>query len=216
VAETFFINPDNPDAQSINRAARTLASGGVAVIPTSGLYGLAADAYNSAAVEKVFALKGRMQEKSLLLLVQNLDEVKTLVDEFGPQAQKLAESFWPGRLTLVLAASKNAPQGLVSPQGGIGVRLVAHPVARALIKALGRPVTGTSANPSGLPAPWDAAQLDAGIRKGADIILDAGALAGGPGSSVVDLCGPLPRLLREGAVSRKAICRALGMDIFPA
>ncbi|MDI6796650.1 MAG: L-threonylcarbamoyladenylate synthase [Desulfatibacillaceae bacterium] len=213
MAETLFINPASPDEKDINRAAGIIASGGMAVIPTTGLYGLAADAYNPAAVERVFALKGREREKSLLVLAQNMEQVIALVDDFGPMAQKLADAFWPGRLTLVLKAKKNAPATLVSANGSIGVRLTAHPVARALIKALGRPVTGTSANPSGLPAPWDVAQLAQGIKQGAEIILDAGALAGGPGSSVLDISGPIPRLLREGAVSRRAISQVLGAEI---
>jgi L-threonylcarbamoyladenylate synthase len=213
VAETLFINPASPDAHGISRAAGIIASGGVAVIPTTGLYGLGADAYNLEAVDKVFALKGRELGKPLLVLAQNMEQVVALVEDFGPLARKLADVFWPGGLTLVLKAKKDAPAALVSPVGAIGVRLTAHPVARALIAALGRPVTGTSANPSGFPAPWNLAQLAQGIKKGADIILDAGTLAGGPGSSVVDLAGPLPRLLREGAVSRKAISRVLGADI---
>ena len=213
MAETFSINSAGPDDKVISRAAGIIASGGVAVIPTTGLYGLAADAYNPAAVDRVFALKGRVREKSLLVLAQNMEQIIALVDDFGPVAQKLADAFWPGGLTLVLTAKGDAPASLVSPEGAIGVRLAAHPVARALIKALGRPVTGTSANPSGLPAPWDVAQLAQGIKQGAEIILDAGPLAGGPGSSVLDISGPIPRLLREGAVSRRAISQVLGAEI---
>jgi L-threonylcarbamoyladenylate synthase len=120
--------------------------------------------------------------------------------EVSDRARRLAARYWPGPLTLVLPAHPAVPAGLTAGTGTIGVRLSGHPVARALVAALGGPVTAPSANPHGGPSPRTADEVIAAIGTGLDLVLDAGATPGGPASTVLDLTRAAPAVLRPGAV----------------
>jgi len=187
-------------------------SGGLVVFPTRCLYGLAADAGNTAAVHKVFQAKGRGPENPVLILIRHADDLAGLVTTVPDSALILMEKIWPGGVTLVFPASAAVLPALTAGTGKIGIRLPAHPVARALVDAVGRPVTGTSANVSGKPGCADAVGLDRRIAAEADLILDGGPLAGGTGSTVVDVTGKMPVILRSGAVPDGAIWKALALD----
>ena len=191
------------------RAVRAISSGGLVVFPTSGLYGLAADALSTAAVENVFEAKGRGSDKPLLILIGHQDDLARLVTDVPPAAAVLMDELWPGGLTLVLPAAPTLPKALTAGTGKIGIRLPAHPVARALVEIAGRPITGTSANVSGQPGCSQIDTLDEKIAQTADLILDAGCLAGGAGSTVVDATGAKTVILRHGAISKDAIEKAL-------
>jgi L-threonylcarbamoyladenylate synthase len=199
-----------PDLSAIREAARALGQGGVVVFPTTGLYGLGADARNPKAVERVFAMKRRAPEKPLLVLVAERGDVAPLVREVPSEAVRLMDVLWPGRLTLVLPA---APEffHLTAGTGALGVRLAAHPVARELVREFGGPVTGTSANLSGGPSASRVVDIAPSILEAAAVVLDAGALAGGAGSTVVEVSGGV-RILREGAVSAGDVWGALGLE----
>jgi len=204
------IDPARPDPILIDSACGLLDTGGVVVFPTLTLYGLAADAWNRSAVEKVRHIKGRPDDKPILILVPDAAAATGLVTTVPAAAERLMDRFWPGNVTLVFEASARVPSHLVSASGTIGLRVPSHPVAHALVTRLGRPVTGTSANRSGRPACGRVADLDVDIVRLADMVLDAGALGGGVGSTVVDVTVNPPNVLREGTVRAADILKAAG------
>ncbi|MBR9986677.1 MAG: threonylcarbamoyl-AMP synthase [Desulfosarcina sp.] len=185
-------------------AARILGQEGILVFPTHGLYGLGADAFCNASIRRVFAVKRRPAHQPLLVLLSGNKDMDRVVRTVPGYAEVLM-GLWPGGITVIFEAADTVPVCLTGGTGKIGVRVPAHPVAKALIEQFGGPVTGTSANLSGFPAPARVMDLDPEIRRQADMVLDGGTLAGGPGSTIVDVtCWPV-RVLREGVVPRQAI-----------
>lgn len=204
------VNADNPDPAVIGEAVRVIRSGGVVVFPTTSLYGLAADAHNPRAVDKVRAIKGRPEGKPILLLIKNQAAVAPLAKRVTPVAERLMSAFWPGDLTLVMDAGNDCPAEFISKIGKIGLRVPAHPVAVSLVNQLSGPVTGTSANISGHPSVWRSEQLTTAFGDtNPDLILDAGALKGGAGSTVVDVTVSPPVILREGSIPADKIFAAI-------
>ena len=187
--------------QGIQKAARIILQGGVIAFPTETFYGLAADARNEAAVKKIFQVKDRGEGKPILLLVAARSWLTGLAQEVNAQAERLMEEFWPGPLTLVFRASPYVSPLLTANTGKIGIRHSPHPVTQALVQAVGRPVTGTSANLSRRPSASTAQEVLHSIGEGLDAILDGGKTAGGPGSTVLDVSGPSPQMIREGMLS---------------
>ncbi len=209
------VDPASPDPQAIEIAGKTIRSGGVVVFPAQCLYGLACDAANPDAVGKIFDLKQRPETKALLILINSPHQIPGLVKEIPEAARILMDAFWPGGITLVFGAADHLGETLTAGTGKIGIRLPAHPVARALVSAAGCPITGTSANLSGQPGCNRAADLPREITHGADQVLDAGQLKGGAGSTVVDVTTLPLTLLREGFISKGQIRTALG-PVLPA
>jgi len=203
------IDPAHPDADLIDASIQLLANGGVIAFPTGCLYGLGADAQNAGAVERVFAIKRRPPGKPLLVLVPDRDGVHDLAAEVTPAAKRLMDRFWPGRVTIVFKALPGLPANLTAGTGRIGIRLPGHPVARALVSAFGRPITGTSANLSGQKGSHHIGELNALLIDQLDLVLDAGPLKEGIGSTVVDITGAEPVVVREGVVSKRAILAAV-------
>ena len=212
IAKHLQVDAAQPARDPLLQAARAISSGGLVVFPTSGLYGLAADALNPVAVEKIFAAKGRRGDNPILILIGHPEGLAQLVTAVPPAAARLMETIWPGGLTLVLPAAPILPQVLTAGTGKIGIRLPAHPVARELVKIVGRPITGTSANLSGQPGCSRIDTLAQEIAQTADLILDAGRLDGGAGSTVVDVTGVRPIILRRGVIPEDAIRKALQPD----
>lgn len=169
--------------EQIAACAAVIKNGGVACFPTRNLYGMGADPYSQTAVEKIFELKGRDARKPLLVLIPDLSWVERLAEP-TPLARRFMERFWPGPLTIVMKAKENLPA--LAGSGKIGLRMDTHPIANALVQAVGGPVTATSANPSGSPAVGDLTLLDAAFKTRLDYVLDAGELPGGTGSTVID------------------------------
>lgn len=203
------IDPLHPQADLIDTAVRILECGGVIAFPTGSLYGLGADALNAGAVARVFAVKKRSPGKALLILVPDRKVVFNLAAEVPPAAKRLMDRFWPGQVTIVFKALPGLPANLTAGTGRIGIRLPGHPVARALVSAFGRPITGTSANLSGQGGCHHVDELDAMQIEQLDLVLDAGLLKGGIGSTVVDITGKEPIVIREGVVSKQAILAAV-------
>jgi len=143
------IPPSLPDAAIIKEAATNIKEGGVVTFPTWCLYGLAADAFNEDAVNKIFTIKKRPSQKPLLLLIKNQTVLNDLVQDIPKDAERIMEAFWPGKITIVFNAKKTIPDTLTAGTGKIGIRIPENPVAKALVKELDRPITGTSANISG-------------------------------------------------------------------
>jgi len=203
------IDPQHPHADLIDAAVRLLENGGVIAFPTGSLYGLGADALNIDAVERVFTIKRRPLHKPLLILVPDRAVVFDLAAEVTPAAKRLMDRFWPGRVTIVFKALSVLPANLTAGSGKIGIRLPGHPVAKALVAAFGRPITGTSANPSGHKGCHQIAELDPKLIEQLALVLDAGSLKEGIGSTVVDITGAEPIVIREGVVSKQAILAAV-------
>jgi L-threonylcarbamoyladenylate synthase len=189
-----------PSPAALADAVAALRAGRVIAFPTETFYGLGAAALTPAAVRQVFEVKGRPEDKPLLVLVDSIAMVERLAVEIPERARVLMERHWPGALTLVLSARPDVPSGVTAGSGTVGVRLSAHPVAQALVRALGQPITAPSANPSGLPPPSTAAEVVGYFPRGLAIVLDAGATAGGAPSTVLDVTVDPPRVLRAGAV----------------
>ncbi len=201
------IDPGRPEPGIIEEAAGAIAAGKVVVFPTRCLYGLGVDAFDARAVEQVFALKQRPEHKPVLVLIPNRQEVSRLATRVPEAARRLMDEIWPGDLTLVFLARPEVPEILTAGTGKIGIRLPGHPVAAALIEAIDRPITGTSANLSGAPGVAQVQNLAGEIADHVDLILDAGPLKGGVGSIVVDVSVDPPKILREGTL--------LGSDLAP-
>ena len=203
------INPVNPQPDLIREAAGIIKRGGIVSFPTMCLYGLGADAFNTDAVNRVFRIKQRPFSKPLSVLVKDLKYLERLVRYIPPAASSIMENFWPGGITIVFEAKDTLPVNLVAGTGKIGIRLPEHTVASALVNEVEGPITGTSANISGNAGCSRVSDLDFLIADKLDLILDAGQLKGGRGSTVVDVTTDFPRILREGTVSAKDIFAVL-------
>jgi L-threonylcarbamoyladenylate synthase len=195
------VDPVRPEPDAMAQAAATLRQGGVVAIPTDTLYGLAVDPWNSAAVARVFAIKGRREDRALPLVAADIDQVTQWIGEMASAARRLAERFWPGPLTLVMRAPEAMAPEVTAGGRTIGVRVPSHAVARAVCAAFQRPVTATSANISGEPATNDPDHVAGRLSRGLDLLLDSGATRGGPASTIVDVTARELRLIRAGAVS---------------
>lgn len=203
------VNPLNPPPDLIKKAAETITNGGVVIFPTRYLYGLGADALNPDAVERVYQIKQRPLTKPLLILVKQPESFHQLVQQIPENARQLMGRFWPGDVTLVFEANDSLPQNLTAGTGKIGVRLPQHPTAIELTNAVQNPITATSANLAGLGGCSRIADLDPLITDNVDLILDAGTLKGGSGSTIVDVTVDPPVILREGAVPASDIWAVL-------
>jgi L-threonylcarbamoyladenylate synthase len=202
-----------PDPQGIKKAAQIILQGGIIAFPTETFYGLAADALNEAALKKIFRVKKREEGKPLLILIAEKSWLKGLVQNVSPLAERLMDRFWPGPLTLVFNASPQLSPLLTADTGKIGVRLSPHPVTQALVQAVGRAITGTSANISGQPGTLTAREVFQSLGEGLDAVLDGGKTAGGPGSTILDVSAPSPQIIREGMISRNELSLFLGTGV---
>jgi L-threonylcarbamoyladenylate synthase len=205
----IMVNSNHPDPECMRLAARKIREGGVVVFPTQCLYGLGADARNAEAVARIFAIKRRSSSNPLLILIQDRKELTCLTDVVPSAAQTLMDVFWPGNITLLFEAKATLPPGLTAGTGKIGVRLPGHPVARQLVLETGGPITGTSANRSGSPGCACISELGEDIVRKADLILDAGPLKGGIGSTIVDVTVNPPLVVREGIIPARKIYESL-------
>ncbi|NOX33422.1 MAG: threonylcarbamoyl-AMP synthase [Deltaproteobacteria bacterium] len=205
------VNPVNPESDIIFKAGKIIQNNGLVIFPAKYLYGIATNALNKKAVKKVFHLKQRPLNNPILILIPDRDMLPYLVKSILEPAKKLMDTFWPGNLTLVFEAKDTIPQILTANTGKIGVRIPAHPVANALVKHAGFPITGTSANLSGQQSCSRINQLDPAIIDHADLVLDAGSLQGGAGSTIADATSSKITIIREGAVSKKKITRTLSL-----
>jgi L-threonylcarbamoyladenylate synthase len=190
------------DMAGIRLVSQVILQGGVAAFPTETFYGLGADARNEEALQKIFQIKGREEDKPLLLLIADRDWLSGLVRNIPPVAGRLMEKFWPGPLTLVFEASPRLSALLTGGTGTVGVRLSPHPVAQALIQAVGRAITATSANLSGQPSASVATEVFRALGNRVDAILDGGQTPGGLGSTVLDVSSLAPRIIRRGVISQ--------------
>jgi L-threonylcarbamoyladenylate synthase len=195
-----------PDAASITAAAKLLADGSLVAFPTETVYGLGGDATNERAVAAIFEAKGRPQFNPLISHVLGSADASQFV-EWNDTADRLAARFWPGPLTFVLPRAKGSSIALLATAGldTVAIRAPSHPVAQALIRAVGRPIAAPSANRSGAVSPTTAAHVAESLGDRVSLILDGGPCLVGVESTVLDLSANRPTLLRPGGATREAI-----------
>jgi len=195
------VDPRKPEDRALLLAAEVVQAGGVVVYPTETLYGLGANAWNPEAVERVHALKKRTGGKPVLVIVHSAGAVPGLTDEITEAGRTLMESFWPGPLTLLFRSGSHVPRAVTGESGRIGIRLPSSRVCVRLCELSGCPLVSTSANISGEPSPGSVPEIERALGPGVDLFIDGGVLPPGLPSTVVDVSGRAPHLVREGRVS---------------
>ena len=195
------IDARQPAAAALAEAAAILLAGGVVAMPTDTLYGLAADPFSSAAIARVFAVKGRPAERAMPLVAADVDQVVNQIGPLSELARRLAATYWPGPLTLLVQRPRSIPADVAGGRNEIGIRVPAHAVTRGLCRACGRLLTATSANLSGEPPSSDPDEIERALGDGVDLLLDAGRTPGGAPSTIVDVTGHDARLVRPGAIA---------------
>lgn len=194
----------------LEQAAALIRAGRLVAFPTETVYGLGANAFDAAAVRRIYEAKGRPSTSPLIVHVSGIPMAKKAVSEWPAAAEKLAARYWPGPLTLVLPKSKRVPDEVTAGLGTVGVRVPAHPLALALIRKCRLPLAGPSANRFTELSPVTAEQVRAGLGDSVDLVLDGGPCRVGIESTVLSLAGPVPVLLRPGMVSREQIEALIG------
>ncbi len=194
-------------------AAEIVGKGGLIAFRTDTFYGIGADPLNAEAVGRIKTLKGREEGKPILVLVADSEDIGPLVETVSPACEWLMSSMWPGPLTIVMPAVDKLPVELTAGTGTIGVRLPNDENVRLLVRACGGRLTATSANPSHIEPAKSASDVDSYFPEGIDLIVDGGVVTATKPSTVIDMAGVSPRLIREGAVSRSALEDVLGIEL---
>lgn len=207
-----------PEAMEIiQKAAKILQEGGLVAFPTETVYGLGGNGLDSAACEKIYIAKGRPSDNPLILHISEFEELYPIVREISPAAQKLMDAFWPGPLTMVFPKADIVPAKATGGLDTVAVRFPNHPVARAIIHAAGLPIAAPSANSSGKPSPTRASHVEFDLNGKIDMIVDGGAAEWGLESTIVDVSGAVPMILRPGAVTKEMMEAVVGtVEIDPA
>lgn len=207
--EIIKVDARYPLREKIEEAAQVIRAGGLVAFPTETVYGLGADTLNPAAVARVFAVKNRPLNQPLIIAPSSLAEINKLVKKIPALAKKLIDKFFPGPLTLVLIKSEIVPDIITAGKEAVAFRIPDHPVVLALLSAVKRPLTVTSANLTGHPSPTDATNVIRDLDNNIDLILDAGLTRFGIESTILDLTDK-PTILRAGAVSKEALEAIIG------
>ena len=208
-----FMSVLNPTPEAIESAARVIRDGGVVVMPTETVYGLACNALNKKAVQRVFEIKGRPSENPLIVHISGVDDLKLVASSWPESAEKMAKKFWPGPLTMVLPKHKDVPDETTAGLETVAVRVPRHWVAKGLIRAAGCPIAAPSANAFMGLSPTTAQDVDPEIDIEVPMILDGGPCEIGLESTVVDLTEETPVILRPGGITRGEIQAVLGRPL---
>jgi len=199
-AEILKISPETPQRSVIDYAAGFIKRGDVVAIPTDTFYGLSADPFNLAAIERVFQIKGRPENRALPILVDSIEQAVEMARDIPDAFLTLAHKFWPGALTIVVEATHRLPLKVTGNSGRVALRWADSRIATALIGAVGGPVTGTSANLSGHPSCSNALALAEQLGSRIPLILDSGDTNGTLASTIVRIDGDDWSIVREGAI----------------
>lgn len=202
--------PERSPGIEIATAVRLLHQGKLVAFPTETVYGLGADAFNTGAIERVFKAKGRPATNPLIVHVANVEMARIVTAGWPGGAEKLAEAFWPGPLSIVLPKHNDVPSLVTAGLDAVAVRCPDHPVALELIRTFGGPLVGPSANPSGYVSPTRPEHVRKHFTPEEVMVLDGGACRAGIESTVIDLTQPTPTILRPGVVGADAIGTVLG------
>ncbi len=193
--------------EQVKKGVKILKAGGIVAFPTDTVYGLGADAFNSKAVERIYEVKNRPRHMPFPLLISDLSQISTIAAPASQVALFLAKHFWPGGLTLILLKTASLPTYLAN-QSTIAVRIPNHPIPLALIQGLGRPIIGTSANISGKLNNLTTGKVKQQLGDKVDLIIDAGKCPNGSESTIVDVTGEMPAVLRQGIIPKREIEKA--------
>jgi len=196
--------------QQVDKGISILKQGGIVAFPTDTVYGLGAWATNEPAVKRVYEVKERPRDRALPLLLANISQINEVAYPVPQIAWVLAQNFLPGALTLVLYKSESVPDIITGEGKTVAVRIPRHPVPIALIKGLEAPIVGTSANLSGKQITLTADEVYAQFGDKIDLVIDGGQCLGGIESTVVDVTGEVPLVLREGAISKEELRQVCG------
>ena len=200
-----------PDIQrQVDRGIAILKRGGIVAFPTDTVYGLGACANLQQAVERVYQVKDRPRSMALPLLLADRVQISEVAEPVPPIAWRLVDNFFPGALTIVLHKSDSVPDIITAGGTTVAVRIPAHPVPIALVRGLGAPIVGTSANLSGRPSLLTADEVWSQLGDKIDLVIDGGRCPGGKESTIVDVTGETPVMLREGAISREELEKVCG------
>lgn len=213
----YYVSATNPHPAVIGEVGRAVSRGRIVAFPTETVYGLGADCFNPRAVERIFRAKGRPADNPLIVHIASREELARLSSDIPRAAEALADAFWPGPLTLVVPRAGRVPDIVTAGLDTVAVRMPDHKVALALIRAAGRPLAAPSANTSGRPSPTTAAHVMADLAGKIDAVLDGGPAGIGVESTVLDLTGPVPVILRPGGITREHLEAVIGrVEIAPA
>ncbi len=210
------VDPFHPQPEAITRAADLLRQGGLVAFPTETVYGLGANALDTIAVERIFTVKGRPSYNPLIVHIADAEGARQLVQTWPEHAERLAAAFWPGPLTVVLPKRPEIPGLITAGLPTVAVRVPAHPVALALLRAVALPIAAPSANRFTEVSPTTAQHVEKALGNQVDLILDGGPTTVGIESTVVDLSGMRPVLLRPGLLSPDDLAPIIGELEVPA
>lgn len=206
----IYIDPIHPEAELLIEGVRWLQAGELVAFPTETVYGLGANALDASACSKIFVAKGRPQDNPLIVHVCSLNMANMLVEGWTPEAELCARHFWPGPLTLVLPKTADVPDVVTGGLANVAIRMPSHPVALRLIEETGLPIAAPSANLSGKPSPTRGSHVWRDMKGKIPLILDAGACPVGLESTVLDVSGGIPTILRPGGISKEQLEAVLG------
>ena len=204
------IKGDNADEEQIRQAGDILKAGGLVAFPTETVYGLGGDALTPDSSKKIYAAKGRPSDNPLIVHICRWEDIYRIAEPVTEEAKRLAEAFWPGPLTMILQKKDTVPKETTGGLDTVAIRFPSHPVARRLIEAAGGFVAAPSANASGRPSPTMAEYVAEDMNGRIDMILDGGAVGIGLESTIVDVSGPEPIILRPGYVTQEMLEKVLG------
>lgn len=198
-------NPAVSIQQQVEQAITILKQGGIVACPTDTVYGVVAAINIEPAVERIYRIKGRPRSQALPILLADKSQISEVAKVVPLLARRLADKFWPGALTMVLLKAESVPDIVTGGGKTVAVRMANHPMPVAIIRGLGVPIVGTSANLSGHPSALTAEEVRAQIGDRVDMIIDGGQCPGGIESTIVDLSGETPLILRKGAIPLEEI-----------
>lgn len=209
----LVVDPRHPEPHLIAEAANAILMGSVVAFPTETVYGLGADALNARAVAGIFEAKGRPAWNPVIVHVASISEAQALVTRWPDEATTIAESLWPGPVTIVLPKAPRVPDIVSAGLPNVGIRIPAHPVALALIRAAGTPIAAPSANRFTEVSPTEAQHVVASLGSRVGLVLSGGSCDVGIESTVIDLTGDVPVVLRPGMITRDRLESLLGREV---
>lgn len=213
----FDENNNNLNDEVLVTAAEILRKGGLVAFPTETVYGLGGDAFDETAAGRIYAAKGRPSDNPLIVHISDIKDLARVSDEIPECAYKLADEFWPGPLTVILKKNDKVPMSVTGGLDTVAVRLPSHPVARAIIAQSGTLIAAPSANLSGKPSPTIGSHVVEDLDGRIDMIIDGGSIDIGLESTIVDLTGEIPMILRPGYVTKEMLENVIGkVEIDPA
>lgn len=204
------ISVDTCSEKDFGEAAEILKAGGLVAFPTETVYGLGGDGLLSSAAEKIYAAKGRPSDNPLIIHIAEMEQLNALTNKVSEKARKLADAFWPGPLTMIFDKSDQVPYGTTGGLDTVAVRMPNHPIALGLIRASHVMIAAPSANTSGRPSPTNAEHVIEDLNQKIDMIIDGGEVGIGIESTIVDMTGEIPVILRPGYITKGMLEEIVG------